>query len=109
MKTLLKLIKYFLILLTVLFVGYLAVYFSNEELASVLNEEYDFYIYLQLIHVFLSLSVLFILWSNNLFSTSSKIDQTLLVFFFSVIGLWIWFVVYYKKYVKYENEKEANN
>lgn len=97
--------KWMLYLLTILLVGYLVILFSKHELASVLNEKYNLYVFIQIIHVILSLSVLFVVWSNDLYNKWKKIDQTLLVLFLTIIGLWFWFSKYYKNYVKFENEK----
>lgn len=98
--------KWGLYLLTILFVGYFIVLLSNEEFASLLNDTYDYYVYLQFVHVLLSLSILFVIWSNDLYDRWRKIDQTLIVIFFSIIGMWIWFVFYYPKFLKFENESD---
>lgn len=105
MRALLKYMKWGLYLLTILFVGYFIALLSNEEFASLLNDKFDFYLYLQTIHIFLSLSVLFVIWSNDLYDKWQKIDQTLIVVFFSIIGLWIWFVKFYPKFLKFEKDK----
>lgn len=101
---LLKYMKWGLYLLTILFLGYFIALLSSEEFASLLNDKYEYYLYLQLVHVLLSLSVLFVIWSNNLYDKWQKIDQTLIVVFFSIIGLWIWFLKFYPKFLKFEKE-----
>lgn len=105
MRILLKCLKWGIILLTALFVCYFATFIFDEDLASILNDQYDMYVYIQILHIFVSLSVLFVLWSNNLFDKWQKMDQTMIVLFFSIIGLWIWFALYYNKYVIYQEQK----
>src|SRR5690606_31053559 len=105
MRLLLKFIKYGLYLLTILFVTFFIALISNQEFASLLNDKIDFYIYLQLIHIIVSLTVIFIIWINRFYDKWQKIDQTIIVLFFSIIGLWIWFALYYKKYIAFEEKK----
>ena len=84
--------------------GYLLSIFVLHDKAFYLNEEYKIYLYIQIVHVVLSVSVLLIIWSSNLFDRWKKIDQTLLVVFLSLIGLWIWYLKYHKSYLNEENE-----
>lgn len=106
MKTLHKSIKWMLWVLTLLIIGYLLLIFVFHDKAFYLNEEYKIYMYIQIVHVILSASVLFIIWSSNLFDRWKKIDQTLIVVFLSVIGLWIWYSKYFKIYKDAEEEDE---
>jgi len=91
-------------ILTLLIMGYLFLIFVLHDKAFYLNEEYKIYLYIQIVHVVLSVSVLFIIWSSDLFDRWKKIDQTLLVVFLSLIGLWIWYLKYHKSYLNEENE-----
>jgi len=45
-------------------------------------------------------------WSSQLFDRWKKIDQTLLVVFLSIFGLWFWYKKYGKIYLHHENTKE---
>jgi len=69
-----------------------------------INETYYLYVVIQSIHVICTFSVLFVVWSNNLFDRWSKIDQSLLILFLSVIGIWIWYLKYFPKYKKFEKD-----
>lgn len=106
MKTLLKVIKWLLIVLTILLVGYMLGIFLFHEKVFHINEKYRIYLIIQLVHLAASLSALFVIWSSSLFDRWKKIDQTLLVVFLSVFGLWTWFIKYRKIYLHHENTKE---
>ncbi len=106
MKTLLKVIKWLLIVLTILLVGYILGIFIFHDAAFYMNEKYRIYLVIQLVHLAVSLSALFVVWSSQLFDRWKKIDQTLLVVFLSVFGLWIWYMKYSKIYLHHENTKE---
>lgn len=108
MNALLKVIKWLLIVLTVLLVGYMAGVFLFHEKLFYINEKYRIYLIIQLVHLAASLSALFAVWSSQLFDRWKKVDQTLLVVFLSVFGLWIWYVKYRKIYIQHENTKDSN-
>jgi len=105
MKTLFKIIRWSLYLLTLLYIVFFITFLSSDELSTLLNESYNLYLVIQLIHIFLALSIFFIIWSNTLYDKWNKVDQTLIVLFFSIFGIWIWFLLYFKKYIIYENNK----
>lgn len=98
MIKLLKIFKWVLLLLTVILVGYLLSIFFFHDTAFYLNETYGIYIIIQVLHVAVSLTSLFVIWSSTKFDSWKKVDQSLLVLFLSVIGLWIWYVKYQNKY-----------
>lgn len=100
MKTLLKYFKWVLLLLTVILVGYLLSIFFFHDTAFYLNETYGIYIIIQVLHIAVSLTALFVIWSSHKFDNWAKIDQSLLVLFLSVIGLWIWYGKYKKEYLE---------
>jgi len=106
MKTLLKVIKWLLIVLTVLMVGYILGIFLFHDTVFYMNEKYRIYMIIQLVHLAASLSALFVVWSSQLFDRWKKIDQTLLVVFLSIFGLWFWYKKYGKIYLHHENTKE---
>ena len=106
MKALLKVIKWLLIVLTFLLVGYILGIFLFHDTVFYMNEKYRFYLLIQIVHVAVSLSALFVIWSSQLFDRWKKVDQTLLVVFLSVFGLWIWYMKYIKIYLHHENIKE---
>lgn len=106
MKKLLKGIKWMLVVLTILITGYLLSIFLFHDAAFYLNEKYSIYLIIQIVHVAASLSALFIIWSSNLFDNWKKTDQTLLVIFLSIIGLWIWYIKYHAVYLKKYEEQE---
>lgn len=106
MKTLLKYIKWIIIVLTVLIVGYLLSIFFFHDTAFHLNEKYSIYIIIQIVHIAASLSALFVIWSSNLFDRWKKTDQTLLVIFLSFIGLWLWYVKYHNVYLGNKGDDE---
>ena len=100
MQTLLKMIKWFLIVLTVLLVCYIVGISLDHDTVFYLNEKYSIYIIIQLMHLVVSLSSLLVIWSSNLYNRWKKVDQALLVVFLSVFGLWYWYVRYHKTYLK---------
>lgn len=104
MKALLQFIKWPLIVLTLLLIVYLVLIIVLHEKAFYWNEEYKIYMVIQVLHVIVSLSALFIIWSSNLYDRWKKIDQTLLVVFLSVIGLWIWYKKYMNSYLNHDKE-----
>lgn len=104
MKVLLNLIKWLLILLTILLIGYLLGIFLFHDTAFYINEKYHIYAVIQVVHLAASLSALFIIWSRPIYDKWKKIDQTLLVVFLSIFGLWIWYNKYSKVYLKYDDE-----
>lgn len=104
MKLLLNIIKWLLILLTILLIGYLLGIFLFHDTAFYLNEKYHIYAIIQVVHVAASLSALFVIWSSPLYDKWKKIDQTLLVVFLSIFGLWIWYNKYRRSYLKYAQE-----
>ncbi len=106
MKTLLKVIKWLLIVLTLLLVGYILGIFMFHDTVFNINEKYRIYLIIQLVHLAASLSALFVIWSSQLFDRWKKIDQTLLVVFLSVFGLWYWFTKYSKIYLHHEHTKD---
>ncbi|SEI02580.1 hypothetical protein SAMN02927937_02822 [Paenimyroides aquimaris] len=106
MQTLLKMIKCLLIALTILLVCYILGISFNHDTVFYLNEKYSIYIIIQLIHLAVSLSSLFVIWSSNLYNRWKKTDQTLLVVFLSVFGLWYWYVKYHKTYLNDDSTKE---
>jgi len=106
MQALLKVIKWLLVLLTLLLVGYFFGVYLFHEKVFYLNEKYRFYLLIQIVHLATSLSVLFVIWSSQLFDKWKKIDQTLLAVFLSVFGLWYWYKKYSATYIKKANEKE---
>lgn len=106
MKALLKVIKWLLVALTVLLAGYILGIIIFHDAAFYMNEKYRIYLVIQVVHVAVSLSALFVVWSSALFDGWKKIDQTLLVVFLSVFGLWYWYNKYGKIYLDHENTKE---
>lgn len=108
MKKIFKAIKWLLIALTVLLAAYIFGFVLFHDTIFFLNEKYKIYVIFQLIHVAATLAVLFVIWSRQLFDTWKKIDQTLLVVFLSIFGLWIWYFKYSDKYLQSENLDENN-
>lgn len=96
MNVLLKYFKIGLFLITVLLIGYILGIFLFHDTTFYLNDKYSLYVLFQVLHIILSLTALFFVWSRDLFDKWDKIDQTLIIVFFSVFGLWIW-------YFKYQN------
>ncbi|WKW47087.1 hypothetical protein P3875_03230 [Myroides sp. JBRI-B21084] len=108
MNKLFKVIKWLLVVLTILLVAYILGFVMFHDTVFFLNEKYKIYVVFQLMHVAATLAVLFVIWSRQLFDTWKKIDQTLLVVFLSIFGLWFWYLKYSDKYLKSENLDEIN-
>lgn len=106
MKALLNVIKWLLVALSVLLVAYILGITLFHDTVFYMNEKYKIYMIIQLVHLAASLSALFVIWSSQLFDQWKKIDQTLLVVFLSVFGLWIWYAKYRKTYLHHENTKD---
>ncbi|WCM41522.1 hypothetical protein MG290_11255 [Flavobacterium sp. CBA20B-1] len=106
MKALLNVIKWLLLALTVLLLAYICGITFFHDIVFYMNEKYKIYLIIQLVHLAASLSALFVIWSSQLFDRWKKIDQTLLVVFLSIFGLWYWYKKYGKIYLDHENTKE---
>ena len=65
-----------------------------ELIVPEIDEKYNLYIVFQVLHIVLSLTALFVVWSRDLFDKWGKIDQTLIILLLSVFGLWIWYIKY---------------
>lgn len=100
MKIINKFFPLSLILLTVLFIGYFIALFLNHDKVFYYNEKFGIYIVLQIIHIIVSVSSLVMIWISSEIDKWKKIDQTILIVCLSIIGLWIWFLKYYKKLIK---------
>lgn len=98
MKAILKSIPWLLVLLTVLISTYLVALYFNHDKVFYYNEKYSFYVVIQVVHVLLTLSCLLIVWSNSKNDKWIKIDHSILVFCFSIIGIWIWYLRKFKEY-----------
>jgi len=108
MKTIVKCYPFLLFFLTIILVGYLVALFIDHDKTFFFNEKFGFYIIIQGMHLILSLSALFLIWSTSLFDRWKKMDQTIVIVCLSVIGLWYWYRKYYKKYKKYFLSDESN-
>ena len=99
MKLLIKIFPKLLILLTLLFIGYFTALALNHDKPFYYNEEWGFYIILQIVHVIVSVLALLMIWASKKFDKWQKIDQVILVIFLSIFGLWIWYFKHYRFYI----------
>lgn len=94
MNVLLRCFKMGLFLISILLIGYVLGIYLFHDTTFYLNEKYNLYVVFQVLHIVLSLTALFVVWSRDLFDKWGKIDQTLIILLLSVFGLWIWYIKY---------------
>ena len=86
-----KPLRILLIILTFAELLYLILLFSNLLYLGGYNLVNNLEMGLQLFHIVVALIVIKYIWVNELVSTKLKIENTLLVLIFGIIGMWLWF------------------
>lgn len=82
-------LRMLLLILTVIELAYLMVYILKPELWNILFN-YHMNLTIGLLHFFVAATFIWFNWQILPISRKKKIDNTLLILFLGILGMWLW-------------------
>ena len=85
-----KNLKSILILLTTVELLYFFIVFYDQEFWVKMDNEYKINIILGLFHIIVVGIFIKNIWNDNLIENKEKVNNSLMIVFLGIIGMWIW-------------------